>query len=715
MKIHLIAVHRLNNNITGFRLLDSDNGQVLDQPYNSVLQVVVSGRAKIKGIKYNKSKNELVGSNGSFDRYPTIKNNVLVNNSIIIINSIDEIGYRISDSNGNCAEYNILDTIALAKGRGIANGKIVKNGDKEHISAISGNYDNVKFNGQIQLPVQTSVQTPVNNNVQSVPSEGLKKPVERISKNNDNNKEHAKDYAKKLVERQNKNKLFKTGHDPRIPKLISGVTPKNSKLKELDAVSGMTVDQKMVYCMLAMKSIKPFYYSIFNVLKRLESNEIETMGVTIDTLYFSSDFVLEKELPFLLFVFHHEVCHIAMKHRIRENGRDHEIWNIACDYYINKHLADEFGLHNLGDITDVSSAIRGESKRYKVGLPDDCYYNDTIDISKDTPERIYDELMKNLNNQNKNNNNQNSDDKQNSDNQDKDNKTKNNINNQNGDNKNQNSDDQNNNNQDSQSQNGQNKSRLQGVKFRGQDINTENQPDMIDDGHTKNANASRLEQESKSLLNRAVTMHKQSHTFGGEAGDFLERLVERELAPKINWKSVLKNKLTFASKKINTFSAPDKRFRARGMIMPGPKKLENDSLENVKVCIDTSGSITDKDLGIALAQIEQMLRVYKAKAEVIYWDTQVRKVEQFENVKELLAIKPAGGGGTDANCVFSLFENSKEYKKGKPKPSIIIIFTDGYFGEIEKRYKKYKDTIWVIHDNNSFVAPFGVAAPMKMD
>ena len=48
-----------------------------------------------------------------------------------------------------------------------------------------------------------------------------------------------------------------------------------------------------------------------------------------------------------MFVMLHEVCHIAMKHRIRENGRDHDAWNYATDYFINRHLAEEFGLIRL--------------------------------------------------------------------------------------------------------------------------------------------------------------------------------------------------------------------------------------------------------------------------------------------------------------------------------------------------------------------------------
>ena len=59
------------------------------------------------------------------------------------------------------------------------------------------------------------------------------------------------------------------------------------------------------------------------------------------------------------------------------------------------------------------------------------------------------------------------------------------------------------------------------------------------------------------------------------------------------------------------------------MIVPGPKPLEPDKLKGVKVCIDTSGSISDKELGIALTQIMQLLKTYKAEAQALYWDTDI--------------------------------------------------------------------------------------------
>ena len=101
----------------------------------------------------------------------------------------------------------------------------------------------------------------------------------------------------------------------------------------------------------------------------------------------------------------------------------------------------------------------------------------------------------------------------------------------------------------------------------------------------------------RNILERAVVMQKQNTgTFGGEQGSWMERYVEDALAPRINWRSLIKNKLTLATQKITTYAKPDKRFLSRRRILPGPKQMENDQLDNVKVCIDTSGSIGDKEL-----------------------------------------------------------------------------------------------------------------------
>lgn len=713
MNIHLIAIHYKDNSkkdIVGFRLLDSDNGQVMDQPYNAVANVVNSKKVKIHGITPG---NKLKGSNGSFDRYPAFVNNNIISNSLVILASIDDKGFVVSNFEGKFTSATIDETLTYSNKVGIANGKVVTKDGKQYISAINGTYENRPASSDARF------------------------------KNIGINREYAAD----LKESIKKSKL-KTGNDVRFARVVTGTPNPNSKLKELDEDTGMTVEQKMAYTLLALKHVRPFYYSIFNTIRRIEANEeeIDTMAVSLDTLYFSSNFIKSLPLQELLFVYIHEICHIAMKHRIREKGREHDVWNQACDYYINKCIADDFGLKEIGDVVDAQSRIENAvGTRYKIGLPANCLFNSNINIDTDTPEKIYEELMSLANqtpdsgdgedeggdgdDQNQNsqsgsggsksnkqknkqsNSGENSSDEQNesngqneSDGKDEDNNSENGSSSNVDENGSSNSEG-----------NGKDKreGRLIGKEFRGQEI-TKTDTDMVDDNRSKGQSQDQMNQTATSLLNRAVTVHRQTHQFGGDTADFLERYVEKALAPKINWVALLKNKLTRASQKVNTFAAPDRRFRSRNMIMPGPKALENDALESIKICIDTSGSISSKDIGIALTQIDQLFSKFKADAELLYWDTRIRAIYPFKNPKELVSKKPMGGGGTDANCIFEYFETDRDYKIGrKKKPSIIVVFTDGYFGKLEDKYKKYRDVIWVVQGNDYFEPPFGVKAPFK--
>lgn len=69
----LLAIARIQegNNLIGIRLLDTESKQLKDVPVNSVIDVLVSRKAKIDNINVKAGK--LTGSNGSIDRLPLIE------------------------------------------------------------------------------------------------------------------------------------------------------------------------------------------------------------------------------------------------------------------------------------------------------------------------------------------------------------------------------------------------------------------------------------------------------------------------------------------------------------------------------------------------------------------------------------------------------------------------------------------------------------------
>lgn len=684
--------------IIGFRILDFETTKCMDIPYNNAMQVIQSKQANIIGLEIERGK--IVGSNGKLERYPKIVAGELNgNNHIIILKQVGDEGYTVSDWQGNIRSYRNKDLITLVEDRGmqISNGKVVSKEDgTKFISAIAGSYE---------MATREVRQGTKKVEPKEVPKEP-KEPKELVDKDNDK-KIIASPKEDKSIPKNVKLKESKAI----MPKIVGNPLNKSSsKLKEIDSKYGMTLEQKMAKSMLSIKAIRSFYYAILSSVKRIESNEVETMGVSVDTLYFNPDFTLGLTLPELVFVELHEVCHLAMRHNQRKGHRENLMWNVACDLYVNKLICEEFGIAPGSGVIYPSEDTIGCGIQFMDG----GLYVGTVDINKETPESIYDELMKERENINK--------EKGQSGEGDGKGEGQSGEGESSGGQSGGKSNGQSGGKESTQPKEGQGGDGGAGEStdkdaeytFRGQNAGKLKVKDIVDDESSSKKTAEQKENETKRLMNRAVVLQKQSTgSFGGETGSWMERYVEDMLAPKINWRSLVKNKLTLANQKINTFSAPDKRFVSRNRILPGPRALENNALDNVKVCIDTSGSISDKDLGIAMAQIKQLLKVYKASAELIYWDTQVRECKPFNNVDELLKIRPKGGGGTDVNCVFAEFEG-RDYRIGKKqKPSIIIIFTDGCFSPPDNKYKKYKDTIWVLHGNYDFKAPFGTVAPFK--
>ena len=834
MKMIVIAVHCNNaGSIIGYRIMDKDTHDIIDQPSKNVKAVLNRGMT-IEGLELEHDK--IKGSNGSLDRYTKLLNKNALNNqvSIVILKAIDNnLGYEVAFPDGRVQTFrsdDIIGGIESNEKMSIANGKIVDGQSGKFISSIRGTYDNINSEDILnkkKMERKESLDT-----------------AKELKNNADTSKELdliKQTYNDSVVD------SFQVKADDNSGRFITirGIGCDSKLTKQIDEDLGMSVEDKIIYAEYAIKIKRPFYYYILMSLNKRYTLEVDTLAVSTGNLYINPNFVLKVSLPELVFIVLHEICHVAMMHTSRGVDKDGEVWNIATDLFVNEHLIDELGAHR--DHTPVQFNRPNEhDDKYKVAFPDGALSNCNIDLANDLVENIYNDLMDlkmktpqqqnqggqqggqsgkqggqqgsqsgqqgsqsgqqgnqsgNQSGQDGQQGNQNGQQSGNQSGQQSgqqggqggQNSQGNNDGSQPGQdgqrnqNGNENQSDQgngsqtqsgkqnktgtqnqtgtgSNSNTDSsdkstktygnnigkttselgkisekhgqQGQNGQNgqqnqyggtsdnadqskgqRNSLAGQVYRGQKIGDTVSKDIVLD-ETNSGTKEQVRQNAETILARAVTLAKKHiQGFGGDSASFIERMVLNELAPKVNWKSLLKNMLTRASQKINTFSAPDKRYRQRGIIVPGPKPLENDTLENIKICIDTSGSISDKDIGMALAQIKQLLGTYKAKAELLYWDTRVRAVYPFENIKDIVDKKPYGGGGTDANCIFDYFETNREYKIGrKKKPEIVIVFTDGYFGDIDKKYSKYKNTIWIINgDSSHFTVPFGKLATFKID
>lgn len=66
-----------------------------------------------------------------------------------------------------------------------------------------------------------------------------------------------------------------------------------------------------------------------------EAPNFRTMATDGRFLYYCKAFLDRVSEEVLLFTVAHEVLHCALGHHVRRGHRDHERWNIACDYVVN--------------------------------------------------------------------------------------------------------------------------------------------------------------------------------------------------------------------------------------------------------------------------------------------------------------------------------------------------------------------------------------------
>jgi predicted metal-dependent peptidase len=180
---------------------------------------------------------------------------------------------------------------------------------------------------------------------------------------------------------------------------------------------------------------------------------------------------------------------------------------------------------------------------------------------------------------------------------------------------------------------------------------------------------------------------------GTTAGD-TARAIRDQVAPKVDWRDVLRRYLSAAAKSDYAWTPPNRRYIARGLYLPS---LRSEALGPVVVAVDTSGSIDDATLAVFSAEITAILDEAAPEAiHVVYCDAAVKAVESFE-AHDVIQLTPKGGGGTAFRPVFEWVAQSDI----QPVCAIYLTDLDGRnFGEPPDY-----PVLWVSTEKT--VAPFG--------
>ena len=221
------------------------------------------------------------------------------------------------------------------------------------------------------------------------------------------------------------------------------------------------------------------------------------------------------------------------------------------------------------------------------------------------------------------------------------------------------------------------------------------------DGAGKMPAMSKAEKDKlKDEVKNAVLQAAQA-AGAGNVPKGVERLIKNITEPKMDWRSLLDQHITSVVKSDYTFMRPSRKGWSVDAVLPG---LQPEPAVDVCVAIDTSGSISDKQLNIFLGEVKGIMDSFQDyKIHIWSFDTKVCNPEVFTPDKDITEYVPGGFGGTDFEA------NWTWMKEEGVQPKKLIVFTDGYpwgsWGD-----ENYCDTLWIIHSNHDkeLEAPFGV-------
>lgn len=224
----------------------------------------------------------------------------------------------------------------------------------------------------------------------------------------------------------------------------------------------------------------------------------------------------------------------------------------------------------------------------------------------------------------------------------------------------------------------------------GGDGGVEDSPNSQNQGSSQSQEHAE-EAEWKIAVSQAAHVAKQQGKLPGD----IERMLEELLEPVFPWKDIL---WRFATEKSNddfSWKRGNRRFIGQGIYLPS--RVSDDSMGIMVVVIDTSGSISQRELTEFGSEIAGIHRDVRPRIlYVIYCDADIAHIDEFGSDDEV-TFAAHGGGSTDFRPPFTWIEEQGI------EPRALVYLTDGYGPFPEE---SMFPVMWCIN-NHDVVPPHG--------
>lgn len=152
-----------------------------------------------------------------------------------------------------------------------------------------------------------------------------------------------------------------------------------------------TAEARFMQAKMNLQKVSPYFFMLFEAIPHTPTTLVPTMGVTEDKMYYNPYFLMSLTIAEATFVFIHEMMHIAMQHSVRQGSKDHFLWNVATDMFINETICRDFGCEFGAQKDTVINGGVIRCLSFGIFL---STQGGSLDFAKDFPEGIYSQLVK---------------------------------------------------------------------------------------------------------------------------------------------------------------------------------------------------------------------------------------------------------------------------------------------------------------------------------
>ena len=326
-------------------------------------------------------------------------------------------------------------------------------------------------------------------------------------------------------------------------------------------------------------------HATYSVSEDVETACTDGRGITFGTKFL--DELSDRELDFVMM---HEILHIVLQHCARQDERDNEVFNIACDIVVNSNIL----LENNMDIKSITLKRYGESMHLTPSGKEGHAY---------TAEQVYEMLPKDQNKKTRASN--------------------------------------------SGCAIGRAKQARADGKAGASVWDDHSRWGMYEEDDTlRDVWVKRVEDAAESVAIRDPSNSR------GLLPLFAKRMLEKLHRAQTDWRTILSDFIQEEVVDYS-FYPPDRRFDDSPFFLPdfnGKDELVLDIL----FMIDTSGSMSDKMITAAYSEVKGAIDQFDGKLRgwLGFFDAAIVEPKEFSSEEEFRIIRPAGGGGTDFQIIF---------------------------------------------------------------